>query len=436
MTRAKPVLVAVAFVLTLFGVIVGVAIVGRGEPEPAAGPRTSAQPADEVSRSIAQAQQRLVANPDDYGAWAVLGLAYVEQARITADPTYYPKAEGALEESLALNEAGNDAALTAMGALANARHDFVSAADWARRAQQVNPVGSTSYGVLADALTQLGDYEGATAAIQEMLALKPGIPAFTRASYNLELQGNVGGAQAALQQALDEAFNPSDIAFCRTYLGNLAFSQGDLEGAAEEYDRGLQEVPGEPALLLGQARVFAAQGDEEAAVTGYEQVVASRPLPDYLVEYGTYLRSLGRDAEADVQFALFDTVQQIFEANGVQDFLTSAYVAADRGDAQAAVAAAEEEYAQRQNIDSADALGWALHVAGRDAEALPYARQATAQGSRNALFFYHRGLIEQAVGSSEQARASLDAALDINPYFSPLQAPLARAALDSLGGPL
>lgn len=441
MSAARPlrrsVLLSVAVVALLVGVVVASFVLGRGQPDPAAAPSAPPNSArDEVSRSIARAQQQLAANPEDYRAWAGLGLAYVEQARITADPTYYPKAEGALDESLGINEADNDVGLAARGALANARHEFAAAADWARRAQQVNSASSTSYGVLADALTQLGDYDGATAAIQQMLELRPGVPSFTRASYNLELHGNIDGARAALQQAVDEAFDPSDIAFCRTYLGNLAFSQGDLDGAAEEYGLGLQQAPDEPGLLLGQARVAAARGDQEQALAGYDHVVTVRPLPDYLVEYGNYLRSLGLDAEADVQFSLFDTIQQIFRANGVQDSLTVAYVASDRGDGAAAVEAAQQEYARRQNIEAADALGWALHIAGRDEEALPYAEQATALGGRNALFGYHRGLIEQALGRSEQARVSLDTALDINPYFSPVQAPLARAALDALGGPL
>jgi len=430
-------LAAAALAVVVAIVVVAVGLVGRDSVEPAAAPPSTAPTAtDEVSRGIARAQERLAANPEDYRTWAELGLAYVEQARITADPSYYPRAEGALDTSLELNEADNDVALTGMGALSNARHEFSAAADWARRALEVNPAGATTYGVLTDALTQLGDYDGATAALQQMLNLKPGIPSFTRASYNLELHGNVDGARSALQQALDASFDASDVAFCRTYLGLLAFSQGDLDGAAEEYAAGLAQVPGEPALLLGQARVDAARGDEAAAIAGYAQVVAIRPLPDYLVEYGNYLRSLGRDDEADAQFALFETAQQIFRANGVQDSLSVALVAADEGDADAALAAAEREYAQRQNIDAADAMGWALHVAGRDAEALPYAQQATGIGGRNALFLYHRGIIEQALGQDEQARISLDTALDTNPHFSPLHAPLAEAALATLGGPL
>ena len=98
------------------------------------------------------------------------------------------------------------------------------------------------------------------------------------------------------------------------------------------------------------------------------------------------------------------------------------------------MAAAQAEYGRRQNIDAQDALAWALHSAGQDAEALPLARQATSIGGRNALFLYHRGAIEAALGMNDQARSTLADALDTNPYFSPLLAPRAAALLTSLGG--
>ena len=43
---------------------------------------------------------------------ASLGLAYVQEARITADPSYYPKAEGVLRRSIALDRKDNDVAAT------------------------------------------------------------------------------------------------------------------------------------------------------------------------------------------------------------------------------------------------------------------------------------------------------------------------------------
>ena len=45
---------------------------------------------------VANLQAKLRVHPGDAQGWAALGFAYVEQARITADPTYYPKAQQAL----------------------------------------------------------------------------------------------------------------------------------------------------------------------------------------------------------------------------------------------------------------------------------------------------------------------------------------------------
>ncbi|MDQ4038392.1 MAG: tetratricopeptide repeat protein [Actinomycetota bacterium] len=393
------------------------------------------QQVDPLTQAIEAAQQRLENLPGDYSTWAELGSAYVEQARVTADPSYYPKAEGALQESLALRPADNDAALTGLGALANARHDFAAAADLARRALEINSYSATAYGVLTDALTQLGDYPGATAAVQQMLALRPGIASFTRASYDFELHGDIDNARAALEQALEGAQGSGAESFCRYYLGQLAFTNGDPDGAAEQFAAGLDLSPNDPSLILGQARVDAAQGDVEQAVRGFQNAVNARPLPENLIEFGQYLESLGRMDEAQSQFDLVTTVRTLFAENGVADDLGTALFAADHGDPATAVTAAQAEYQRRQNIDSSDAMAWALYSAGRYAEALPYATAATSIGGANALFLYHRGMIESALGMREQARDSLSLALETNPYFSPLHQDEAQAALAALGGP-
>ncbi len=390
---------------------------------------------DPLGDAIAVAQQRLERLPGDYRTWAELGSTYVEQARATADPSYYPKAEGALQESLALRPDGNDTALTGMGALANARHDFLAAADLARQALAVNSYSARAYGVLSDALIQLGDYPGATAAVEDMLALRPGIASFTRASYDFELHGDIANARSALEQALPFALDPGTEAFIIYYLGQLAFTTGDLDEAEAQFAVGLEKAPSDPLLILGQARVDAAQGDVEAAIRGFQNGVNRRPLPEYFIEYGQYLESLGRMEEAQQQFAVVETVRALFRANGVFDDLSTALFAADHGDPETAVSAAQAEYERRQNIDSADAMAWALYSAGRYAEALTYAVQATSIGGTIAPFVYHRGMIELALGLRTEARASLTLALETNPYFSPLHQDDAEQALAALGGP-
>ncbi len=389
---------------------------------------------DPLTTAIAAAQQRLAEVPGDHVTWAQLGSAYVEEARLTADPSYYAKAEGALQRSLELRPEGNDTALIGLGALANARHDFAAARDAADRAVTINAYSATAWGVLVDARTQLGDYPGATEALRHMLQLKPGIASFTRASYDAELHGDLADARSALVQALDTAPTPADEAYCRTYLGALAFATGDLDEADDQYTAGLATSPDDPTLLLGRARVLAARGQDEAAVEAFQRVVDARPLPENLIEYGEYLESLGRPDDAQQQYAVVDTVRQLFVAGGVTDDLSAALFAADHGDPATALAAAQTEYGRRQNVDAQDALAWALHSAGRDAEALPLAQQATSLGGAGALFQYHRGAIEAALGLTDQARATLAGALDTNPWFSPLLAPRAQQLLESLGG--
>lgn len=382
---------------------------------------------------IAAAQQRLEDVPGDWTTWASLGVAYVEQARITADPTYYERADGALERSLEERPEDNDLALTGLGALANARHDFEEGARRARGALEINPANDTSWGVLADALIQLGDYDAATDAAQEMVDLRPTLASLTRASYDLELHGDLDRARETLERALETTSGGAGAAWVHTHLGLLAFNNGDLDAAREDWVAGLDVVPDDPALLAGLARIDAAEGDEATARERWESVVAARPLPEYLAEYGTWLRAIGDDEAAQEQFDVLEVVQTLFEDNGVADDLTGAHLEADFGDPDLAVEYAQRERARRQNIESADALAWALHAAGRDDEALPLAVEATALEGRTASYLYHRGIIEQSLGMDDQARRHLREALDTNPYFSPLHAPRAQAALDALG---
>jgi Flp pilus assembly protein TadD len=80
----------------------------------------------------------------------------------------------------------------------------------------------------------------------------------------------------------------------------------------------------------------------------------------------------------------------------------------------------------------ADALAWALHLNGQDAEALTFADQAARTGWRNATFSYHRGMILAGLGHGAEAVTALADALRVNPNF--VEARHARATLATLRG--
>src|SRR3954451_23395904 len=84
----------------------------------------------DLDREIGRTQHRLLQLPRDAGAWATLGFDYVQQAKRTVDPSYYPKAAAALHRSLRLQPTDNFLAMAGEAALASAVHDFRGARRW------------------------------------------------------------------------------------------------------------------------------------------------------------------------------------------------------------------------------------------------------------------------------------------------------------------
>jgi tetratricopeptide (TPR) repeat protein len=286
--------------------------------------------------------------------------------------------------------------------------------------------------VRSDALIELGRYQEAFAALQEMVDLKPGVASFTRVSYSYELRGDLKGARYALRRALDLAGNPADAAYAAYYLGELAWNSGELRKAARHYADGLRRDPSFTPLLAGRAKVAAARGHVERALADYRTVVERLPQPSYVIEYADLLASRGRDAEAERQYAVVAAEQELFRSQGVNVDLELALYDADHNRPAPALEAARAEWNRRRSVHVEDAYAWALHVNGRDKEALPHALAAARLGTRSALFAYHRGVIEAALGQDDAARRSLSRALRINPHFSVLHAPRAEQLLAEL----
>lgn len=385
-------------------------------------------------QTIQALQLRLRKYPTDWRSFAELGLAYVQQGRVTADPSYYPKAEGVLRRSLELHGSDNFEADTGMGALAAARHDFSGALDWARRARKINPYNANVYGVMGDAEIELGRYATAFATLQHMVDLRPDLSSYARVSYARELQGDVPGAIAAMRLAVDSAGSADDAAFADYQLGELQFNSGHVAAAARLYLRATQAAPDYFPPQAALAKVAWAGGERSAAIRRYRSVVSRYPSPEYVIALGDLYSIDGDAEEARREYALVGVEERLFRANGVNVDLELALFDADHGRAGAALREARAEWARRHSIHVADALAWALYANGRYSQALPYADRALSLGYRNALFFFHRGMIEMKLGRGRAARGDLSRAVAINPDFSILHAPQARRALATLGG--
>jgi len=404
----------------------------KGESARPGGP--AAARTDRLSAAIAGLQADLKRTPGNYRGWSSLGLAYVQQARLTADPTYYPKAEGAFATSLRLSPKGNSDALVGQATLASARHDFPRALVLVDSALKINNYSAIAYGVKTDALTELGRYDEAVAAVQKMLDLRPGTDSFARASYQRELRGDVSGARELLQRAAQDASASADKAFSLYYLGELAWNNGDPTAARQAYDDAVATDPKYLPAVTGQAKALAGGGDSTAGLALYRQAVEQQPQPAYVVELGELLEATGQSAAAKEQYDVVRATEQLFAASGANVDLELALFEADHGTPADAMKYATSAYTVRpDSILTEDAYGWALHKAGRDKEALVQARRSVRLGTKLPYLRYHLGVIEAAVGDKDSARKDLNLALTLNPAFNPLQAPAARELLKTLG---
>ena len=334
--------------------------------------------------------------PKDHRAWSNLALAYVEQARITADPTYYPKAQRALARAARL--APRDSVmLTARATLQAARHEFQQSLRSADLALRANPYSAQAAAIRSDALTELGRYREALTAARRADDLDPGTSTFARLSYQAELRGDLRDATRLMHRALEAAgTSASSYAFAAFHLGELARAEGRPVDAERWYRAALDADPTYMPALAGVARLEVAGGDLAAAVRDYTRVVQRLPLTEYVVELGELYDATGRPVLADEQYAVATASARLLAANGVATDLETAVFQADHGSPAEALVAARAEWSRRQSIHTADALAWALHANGRDQAALGYARRANRLGTRDARLLFRLGAIEAA----------------------------------------
>jgi tetratricopeptide (TPR) repeat protein len=180
--------------------------------------------------------------------------------------------------------------------------------------------------------------------------------------------------------------------------------------------------------------VKAARNDTPAAIDLYRRSVAVVPTHDALVALGDLYRLTGQREAAASQYALVETIYRLQKANGVRGDAQIARFYADHDrNIPEALRLAESEYATRKNVVATDTLAWCLYKSGRYAEARDMIERALAHSTPDAGFRFHAGMIYAKLGDRVTAQNRLYQALSLNPAFSPVDAPMAAAALAQLG---
>ena len=242
------------------------------------------------------------------------------------------------------------------------------------------------YGIVGDALVELGRYEEAFETFNKMVTLKPSVSSYARVSYARELLGDVAGAVEAMRLAVDAAAGESEsVAWAHTQLGKLLWSHGRPAAAEREYRAALSVRRGYVYALDALALVEAAQGRADRAIKLARRAAEAMPLPQFVGTLGDLLHVSGDEAGARRQRKLIGAIERLLRANGVRTELEAALFDIDHGiRLSESLALARSSHAARPSIDGDDVLSWALVRNGHCGEALRYSKRALRLGTLDA----------------------------------------------------
>ncbi len=420
----------------LLALALALLIAGRGGSNPAGnGAAVVSDPTATTSGIISFWQTKVGQDPADFLAYNKLAQALIQRARETGDVSDYSRAEAAAKASLAALPRDNYTAVALLASVYATKHQFSQALSTAEQAIAIDPGDPYGYAIRGDAQLALGRYDEAYQTYLKVVTMSPALSSFSRLAYLLELKGDLKGAQAQWQNALetDNGRRPEDTAWARVQVGDFYFNRGDLDAAQGDYQRSLDVFPDFVQALAGLAKVQAARDNYDQAIPLYQQVVVRYPAPEYVAALGDAYRAAGHQDEAAKQYALMDAIDRLYQANGVNtDLQMTLYFADHDLNLEDALRQARDVHTQRPSIQAADALAWALYKSGRYQEALGYSQEALRLGTQDASMFFHAGMIDYRLGDYQQARAYLEKALAINPRFSVLYSQTAADTLREL----
>jgi tetratricopeptide (TPR) repeat protein len=367
--------------------------------------------------SIGYYRERIRRNPNEVASYAALAQVLLQQASDTHRETeFVPQAQEAIEEGL--SRAPNDYHLRLLnGTLLNKLHRFEDSRAQAQNLLAEHPNDSYAHGILVDALVELGEYPQAVEAMDAMLAIKPGIASYTRASYLRELHGDGPGAVAAMRMAADAGLKGTpDRSWALYNLANLYLADAKPDTARFIYEGILEEKPNYAPAVAGLGHVALVKGDLDEAESLLKEAYDLMPNDGFLELLAEVYAMKGDQRAAD---RTLDRVHEGLEAArdmGEIVDMEEADFLLDRGqDLDRSLRMAKEQVDRRPgHMHANETYAWALHHNGRSDEAIPYIERAMRLNTGDAMVHWRAAQIYQGAGNSSEAQRHARLALDGN----------------------
>lgn len=385
--------------------------------------------ATQIKNAYKAAKESLQNNPGDLQQYIKLASVFIAEGRVTGNSGYYDEAAlKMIHEVEQSNTPNKDIVLQAHSLKASVLlnlHQFQLAYDEARKGLALNPYYSGIYASLIDASVELGKYAEAVGYCDKMLAIRPDLRSYSRASYLRQIHGQWRGAIEAMQMAV-EAGVPGEESteWARTTLGDLYLMYGNIDSAAIVYRSSLVYRPGYAYALAGMGRVEKSKKNYDAAIAYTESAIKAMSQGTFVEQLASLYELKGDKAKAKQVSARL--VALIEEGQREKPAMPEAKHNAKRELAIACLAAGENskamEYAMAdlaerpENIDANELAGWVYYMNGNYAKARIYADKMIQTHCNNPSLLYKAGLIYARSGDGMHGSELTDKAIAINPY--------------------
>lgn len=400
---------------------------------PSSTPFTEAERRDKDIETYASASAL-----DPYSAHfhSQLAMRYLQRGRERGSQADVANAEREARASLARRTQNNGAAFATLLEVLMEQHRFAEAGNVGRQLVAGNPDEPAYQAMLGEVELELGNYDAATKAFAAVATQRTSLAITTRLARLAEIRGDTTLARTlfylAAKNAQLEGTMPSEQrAWFQLRVGDYELRHGALLRADSALQRGLQSSPQDHRLLSAMARLRAVQHDWRGTIEFGDQAIAQVLDPATVGLVADAYAALGDTAKSAEYFHAMQIA--VPREAGAYHRAWSLYLL-DHGLRYADVYGnVRQELHTRHDIYGYDMLGWTLYKLGRFTEARVEMQRAMAQGTQDAQFFFHAGMIERALGNSAAATTLLTRALAVNPSFDPTHPALARFVLDSLG---
>src|SRR5688572_6475129 len=331
-------------------------------------------------------------DPQSAIALTQLSGLYLQRARETGDDNNYVHAEQYARRSLALRVNRNGPAFVTLAAALVAQHRFHEAEQVARELVTLEPDVPQYRAQLGEIQMELGDYAAARQSFDSLYKVRTHLSIAARLARWGELNGNSTYARNLLSEALSEAharrnLPREQLAWFYLRIGDIDLRNGRLRSAREMLQKGLDIEPGDYRLLDEMAHLEAMAGNARKTIEYGERAATTKFDPGLLGTLSEAYATLGDEPRAEEYFRRMEAAARAIP--GGHDRGASMFLLDRNRRIPEVLANAQKDIETRKDIYGYDLLAWALHKAGRNAEARTAMNAARRLGTRDATFFYH-----------------------------------------------